>query len=602
MSLNARLDGALRDFLLVIGPAWRRAPWALFLMSVSVVLELAAVLLAAPFVSLMIGQSNAGVSVPSWLVTLGLPASVKLEAIGAMVAVVFIVKAVISTRLQYAIAWFSEQRRAELMLILLNSYQHKRYEYYLTRNSSELVNRVIWETQYFTSAGLNSIMRLIVETVMALVLVSVLAFVDWHALVLLLICLALVFVVVLRSVRQAVAVNTSLAQSSQTRTIGTVQQALGAFREVRLLGCEALFRSRLADSAHDQAMSSARSSGLAGIPRQAIECTIVCFLVLLVYVRSFGGGALDGVLVTLGTFAMAAMRLMPASTSLLGCLTAIRSVRPITASLAGELRELSSAPSASATTEASSQSKERELFESIELKSVSYHYPNQKGRALKGVNLSIRKGELIGIMGRSGSGKSTLADVLLGFLHPQEGEILVNGRGANAPGGVGGLQQYAAYIPQTVFLLDDTIRRNVAFGEPDDVIDDVRVSSALAQAQMAEFVALLPDGQNTNVGERGVRMSGGQRQRVAIARAIYHRREVIVLDEATSALDAQTERDVVSALNHLHGQQTLIVIAHKASVLAVADRIVRVADGHLVVSDPHIEGLSDEPDLANVSG
>jgi ATP-binding cassette, subfamily B, bacterial PglK len=595
MTLRARFDGAFRDFVLVIGPAWRRAPWVLLLMSVSVVLELTAVLLAAPFVSLLIGQSSSGITVPAWLVSLGMPKAVTLEVVGALVAIVFIFKAVISTRLQYAIAWFSEQRRAELMLILLKSYQHKPYEYYLSRNSSELVNRVIWETQYFTGAGLNSIMRIVVESVMALVLVSVLAFVDWHALILLLICLAVVFAVVLRSVRQAVANNTMLSQSSQTRTIGTVQQALGAFREVRLLGCEGLFRSQLVNSARDQAMSTARGSGLAGIPRQAIECTIVCFLVLLVYVRSFGGGALDGVLVTLGTFAMAAMRLMPASTALLGCLTSIRSVIPITHSLASELRELSLAPTAT-------DSQLREPFESVELRSVSYHYPNQKNQALKSANLSIRKGELIGIMGRSGSGKSTLADVLLGFLHPQEGDILVNGRSTIANPAVEGMQQHAAYIPQTVFLLDDTIRRNVAFGEPDEVIDDKRVSSALAQAQMSEFVASLPDGENTQVGERGVRMSGGQRQRVAIARAIYHRREVIVLDEATSALDAQTERDVVSALNHLHGQQTLIVIAHKASVLAVADRIVRVVDGRLHIDEAHTKSPLTEASLADITG
>jgi ATP-binding cassette, subfamily B, bacterial PglK len=597
MSFRARFDSAVGDFVLVIGPAWRRAPWVLFLMSVSVALELAAVLLAAPFVSLLIGQSSSGIAVPAWLVSMGTPKAVTLEAIGALVAIVFIFKAVISTRLQYAIAWFSEQRRAELMLILLKSYQHKQYDYYLTRNSSELVNRVIWETQYFTGAGLNSIMRLIVESVMALVLVSVLALVDWHALALLLICLFIVFMAVLRSVRQATATNTALAQSSQTRTIGTVHQALGAFREVRLLGCEELFRSQLASSARDQAVSTARGSGLAGIPRQAIECTIVCFLVLLVYARSFGGGALDGVLVTLGTFAMAAMRLMPASTALLGCLTSIRSVRPITHSLANELRELSLAPTANVRHHVP-----REPFESIELRAVSYHYPNQKNQALKGISLSIRKGELIGIMGRSGSGKSTLADVLLGFLHPQEGEILVNGRSTKAEANLTGLQQYAAYIPQTVFLLDDTIRRNVAFGEPDEAIDDNRVANALAQAQLSEFVASLPDGQHTQVGERGVRMSGGQRQRVAIARAIYHRREVIVLDEATSALDAQTERDVVSALNHLHGQQTLIVIAHKASVLAVADRIVRVVDGRLHIEDSHAKRAQIDASLAEIHG
>lgn len=578
MNLGPRLRAVLDDFVLVIGAAWRRTPWVLFLMCVSIALELAAVLLAAPFVSLLISQNNAGVSVPAWLVTLGLPAKLTLEVIGALVAVVFIVKAVISTRLHYAIAWFSEQRRAELMLALLSSYQQKPYEYHLARNSSELVNRVIWETQYFTGAGLNSLMRLFVECMMALVLVSVLAFVDWRALSLLLVCLALVFVIVLRSVRHSTAIVVAQGQTSSAQIMAAVQQALGAYREVRLLGCEEVFQGKLAQSAGDQAIAVARSAGLAVIPRQAIESTVVCFLVLLVYLRTFGGGGLDGVLVTLGTFAMAAMRLMPASTSILAALTALRSARPITGKLARALRELAIDPQATVRS-----LRNPAPFRSIELKSVTYQYPNQKTPALKGIDLVIRKGELVGIMGRSGAGKSTLADVLLGFLTPATGDVLINGNATRL--GTAGLQEYAAYIPQTVFLLDDTIRRNVAFGELEEAINDERVWDALSQAQLADFVSSLPDRANTHVGERGVRMSGGQRQRVAIARAIYHRREVIVLDEATSALDAQTEREVVSALNHLHGQQTLIVIAHKASVLAVADRIVHVVDGRLRIDE-----------------
>ena len=580
MSISQRLWAASEDFAVVIGSAWRRVPWVLFLMSVSVALELMAVLLAAPFVSLLVAQSKVGLAVPSWLVSVGLPSTLKLETIGGMVAAVFVVKAVISTRLQYAIAWFSEQRRAELMQALLNSYQHKPYEYHLTHNSSELVNRVIWETQFFTQAGINSLLRIVVEIVIALVLISVLAIADWHALMLLLACLAAVFFGVLRAVRRASAEVVAAGQLSQTRVIQTVQQSLGAYREVRLLGCEAVFQQQLAIAARDQALASARNSGLSVVPRQAIETTIVCFLVLMVYLRAFGGGSIDGVLVTLGTFAVAAMRLMPASTSLLGCLAAVRSVRPIAAKLANELRE---APSSHRS--ANHKVVNAQPFESVELKAVSYQYPNQKTAALRDVDMVIKKGQLIGIVGRSGAGKSTLADILLGFLNPQRGEILVNGQPVRS--GFKGLQEFAAYIPQTVYLLDESIRRNVAFGEPDAEIDDDRIWNALTKAQLTEFVSTLPEGLHTQVGERGIRMSGGQRQRVAIARAIYHRREVIVLDEATSALDAQTEQDVVSALNHMHGQQTLIVIAHKASVLAVADRIVRVVDGRLQIEESH---------------
>lgn len=583
MKLTARLRSTVDDFVLVIGPAWRRAPWVLVLMTISIALDLSAVLLAAPFVTLLMSQNSAGFELPLWLVALGAPSKFSLEAIGALVAGVFIVKAVISTRLQYAIAWFSEQRRAELMLVLLRSYQHKPYEFHITHNSSELVNRVIWETQYFTGAGLNALMRIFVECATTLVLITVLALAEWRALALLLVCIAIVFVVVLRSVRRATATVVAHQQATQAKIIGAVQQALAGYREIRLLRCEGTFQAQLSDSAHAQAVSVSRAAGLASIPRQAIECTVVCVLVLLVYLSTHRAGGFDGLLTTLGTFAMAAMRLMPASTAILGSINSVRSARPVTGKLAHALRELATEPPKAEPPPIRS----REPFNSIELKSVGYHYPNQKYPALSDVNLVIRKGELIGIMGRSGAGKSTLADVLLGFLKPQTGDVLVNQRPASPD--TPGLQEYAAYIPQTVYLLDDSIRRNVAFGEPEEAINEERVWNALTQAQLADFVSSLTEGVNTHVGERGVRMSGGQRQRVAIARAIYHRREVIVLDEATSALDAQTEREVISALNHMHGHQTLIVIAHKTSVLAAADRIVRVENGRLLIEERHNE-------------
>ena len=205
MSLGLRVRAAAQDFAVAFGPAWRRAPWVLLMMLVSVVLELTAVLLAAPFVSLLIAPQNAGFAVPSWLVSIGLPAKLTLESLGGLVALVFIIKAVASTRLQFAIAWFSENRRAELMQVLLRAYQRKPYEYHLAHNSAELVNRVIWETLYVSQGALSAVMRIAVEGIVALVLISVLAFSDWHALMLLLVCLSVVFFSVLRAVRKALA-------------------------------------------------------------------------------------------------------------------------------------------------------------------------------------------------------------------------------------------------------------------------------------------------------------------------------------------------------------------------------------------------------------
>lgn len=572
MSFWQRLQSAARDFLVVVGPAWRKTPWVLFLMLVLVALELTAVLLAAPFVSLLISSNELGFAVPSRLVNIGLPTRLSVEVIGGMVAGVFVIKAIMSARLQYAISWFAEQRKAELMVQMLASFQSQPYEFHLSRSSSELVNRIVWETSFFTNAGLVVALRLVVESIIVIVLVTLLIISDWHALVLLVACLAIVFVVVLRAVRRETNYVNALSQSSHAGTINAVQQALGAYREVRLLGRERIFQQALLRSANDQAVSSARAAGLAVIPKQAIEATVVCFLVALVYSKTYGGTGLDGVLPTLGTFAVAAMRLMPASTAILSCVASLRAARPFAAKLAKEISEL---PVASAV--ATIAPSPPRVFESFELRSVTYQYPNQSSPALQDVNLVVKKGDLLGIMGRSGAGKSTLADVLLGFLEPTSGEILVNGR--QCGDGSNGLRDFAAYIPQTVYLLDDSIRRNVAFGEEDSQINDARIWDALRKAQLADFVTSQEESLDMRVGERGVRMSGGQRQRVAIARAIYHGREIIVLDEATSALDTQTERDVIEALNQMHGQQTLIVIAHKASVLAVADQVVHISNG-----------------------
>lgn len=218
----------------------------------------------------------------------------------------------------------------------------------------------------------------------------------------------------------------------------------------------------------------------------------------------------------------------------------------------------------------------------LKLENIAYQYKNAEYQALNQITLTITRGTSVGFIGTSGAGKSTLVDVILGLLTPAHGHIMVDG--LNIQNNLRGWQDQIGYVPQSIFLTDDSLRRNIAFGLSDDQIDDAAVFRSIKAAQLEEFVGSLSEGVNTLVGERGVRLSGGQRQRIGIARALYHDPAVLVLDEATSALDMETEKGVMEAINALHGDKTLLIIAHRLSTVANCDWVYKMEQGHIVAA------------------
>ena len=285
------------------------------------------------------------------------------------------------------------------------------------------------------------------------------------------------------------------------------------------------------------------------------------------------GRALETVLPTLGLFAAAAFRLMPSVTRVLTALHSLRYALPVIDILHAEASLAVPAP-------AVAQTQSFRLERQLELKDITYRYPSTTNPALTNICLAIRRGECVGFIGSSGAGKSTLVDVLLGLLTPNSGEVRVDGK--NIQPVLRDWQDQIGYVPQSIFLTDDTLRRNVAFGIAAGDIDDVAVMRAIRAAQLDEFVQGLPQGLETVVGERGARVSGGQRQRIGIARALYHDPEVLVLDEATSALDMATEAGVMAAVRALRGTKTIIIVAHRLSTVESCDRLYRVERGRIV--------------------
>jgi ABC-type multidrug transport system fused ATPase/permease subunit len=280
----------------------------------------------------------------------------------------------------------------------------------------------------------------------------------------------------------------------------------------------------------------------------------------------------------LAVFALAAFRLLPSANRILSSANALRFAESVVTNLYEEMMML--APKELETAKPDIQPPCITFQQDIELNNVSYQYPKSKNFSISNINLTISKGESVGVVGKSGSGKSTLSNLILGLLHPTKGIINVDGVGIDQ--NIKGWQSIIGYVQQDIFLLDASVKQNIAFGESSEEIDNDKLTNAIKEAQLLELIESLPDGLNTQLGERGLRISGGQKQRIGIARALYRNAPILIFDEATSALDNETESEIVSAIRSLKGTRTMIVIAHRLSTIKHCDRIVELKNGQII--------------------
>jgi ABC-type multidrug transport system fused ATPase/permease subunit len=287
----------------------------------------------------------------------------------------------------------------------------------------------------------------------------------------------------------------------------------------------------------------------------------------------------ESIVPVVGLFAATAFRVLPSVNKIVNGRQTLKVSRSTIETIYQDLRLY--------ITDSPEADKSKVDFDLLKIEALNFHYEKVELDVLKNINISINRGEAVGFVGQSGSGKSTLIDIMLGLLEPQNGSVLINGQ--TIENVKQSWQKQIGYIPQTIFLMDDSLRRNIAIGIADNEIDEVAIVEALNSAQLEDFVASLPEGLDTVVGERGVRLSGGQRQRIGIARALYHRPSVLVLDEATSSLDTETEHGVMQAVQALQGDKTVIIVAHRLSTVEYCDRLYRLDAGRIVD-----EGTFDE--------
>lgn len=369
-------------------------------------------------------------------------------------------------------------------------------------------------------------------------------------------------------------------QMIQSRIAKWRIQSIYGLKDVKVLHREEFFVRNYYESGAIGANVARNYAVLNNLPRLLIETIFMAAMLLFIMLYIVRGGNIAVLAPQLTAFAVAAVRIMPGTNRINTYLSEIAYSQPCLDYLYENLNESMKMDVNGSVTGLTNEKKEdlpnTELRDKIVLDHITYAYPNTTKNIFTDAHMEVRKGQSVGIMGPSGAGKSTIVDILLGLLHVQEGTITYDGVSIfeNYPSWL----SMIGYIPQSIYLIDESIRDNIAFGIDADKIDDRRIWEVLEEAQLKEFVEELPDGLDTTIGDRGVRISGGQRQRLGIARALYHNPEILVFDEATSALDTDTEKAVMDAINSFHGKKTMVIIAHRLNTIAKCDVIYKVED------------------------
>ena len=540
--------------------------------------------------------------------TLGITTATQLVIAGAIAfIVVFALRAAYLIFLSYVQIRMTEHHRVRIAHTLFNAYMRAPYEFHLGRNTAELLRNVNSETKSIITGIINPILTISLNAMMTMGIIAVLVYATpWSALV------AVIVVggggwLFLYMVRERMKRYGKAARTERKKSIQAVNQGLGGFMDARVLGVEKTLIEDFHQSIARFARYSRFKSFVGSLSNPLLEFIAVAGLMLVVLAMVVAGTDLRSMVPLLGLFGAAIVRLRGSVGAITGQASQLgynmASVDAVVddLNLLQDMKEERLLPEGHGTNRSDEKKQNKlPLQESLQLEQVTYTYPNAEQPALRDINLRIEPGQSVGLVGATGSGKTTLVNVLLGLLAPEEGQILADG--VNVHSDVRAWQNNLGYIPQNIFLLDDSIRRNVAFGVSDEDIDDDRVWSALYAAQIGDFVLEeLPDGIDTFVGERGARLSGGQRQRVGLARAIYHNPDVLVMDEATSALDNETESMVMEALDNLKEDRTFVMIAHRLSTVKSCDQLFYLDQGRIKARGTYDELCAEHYDFRRMA-
>lgn len=466
---------------------------------------------------------------------------------------------------------------------MMINFMERPYEYYLNADTSVIQRSITSDVNNMYGLIL-SLLQLVSEGIVFVCLIAVSLVSD----VMMSITVALLLVVVLAIIKWVLKpIMRKAGEENQDYYSGLykwIDQSVMGIKEIKIANKENYFINEYAKCGEGYVNAVQRYNLYNATPRLLIETVALAGMIFYMMIQLLSGVQVTAILPQLTLLALVAMRLIPCANRINNHLTSISYFEPffmgVSDNLQEEIRDESIDYNA-ASYQKKVEVQKLEIRHNIQLKDIVYKYPNTETLIFDRANMEIPIGKSVGIVGTSGAGKTTIVDILLGLLQIQSGEILADG--VEVREHYQSFLKDIGYIPQTIFMIDSTIRKNVAFGVADEDIDDAKVWRALQEAQLDEFVRGLPDGLDTSIGERGIRISGGQRQRIGIARALFEDPEVLVLDEATSALDNETEAAIMESINMLHGKKTLIIIAHRLQTIEKCDMVYRVEKGQVTI-------------------
>lgn len=541
------------------------------------VLELMGVSLILPFVQLVMDTDGTDNALFQWFGRLVGAESQRelLIWLGLLLIAVYLIKNTYLLFAKYVQLRFVFNNRLELSGRLMRNYMKKPYPFHLEKNSSEILRSVTSDVN-----NLYELVMDVIDLVSNLLIIAMLAvYLLYTDVVITLVVAALLGLCsyfYFAIMRKRTVDYGKQNQIYNGKMIQAVNQALGGIKEIKVLARENYFVRAYEENGRYYASSLKKSQFYRNAPKYLIETVCVCGVLATILVKLQMGADVQELVPQLSVFAMAAFRLLPSVNQVNNLLNGILFLKPSIDRIYEDLQE--------AGAKKNERPPERDYrrlpaADAVRFEHVTFRYPGTEKEILSDLSVELPLKKSIGFVGSSGAGKTTFMDLLLGLLTPDQGRICY---------GDSDIRDYPdawghklGYIPQSIYLADDTIRRNVAFGIPDSEISEAKVRRALEEAQLLEFVDGLDDGLDTMVGESGVRLSGGQRQRIGIARALYQQPEILVLDEATSALDTETEQAVMEAVERFRGRCTLLMIAHRTSTLENCDQIYRLEDGKL---------------------
>jgi len=546
---------------------------------VSSVFELLSISLLGPYIAIIVSPDALNGVFGDVVPYIGLPQNRDnlLVSMGYILISLFLLKTIMVIWINKSIIHFCLQQQASLRSLLMSSYQSMSYVKYMQRNSSEYIYSIEQLTHQYSAQVLIPLLRTASDVIVGLLILALLAWQNLYALLLLVGLLLFTIVSYDLLFRRNLESYGEKSNKAATSIVQGIHEGMDGFKEVKILGKENFFYQMVCQGSQLYATYNTKLQIFSTSPRYLLELVLVTFVVLLIVITLSVGDDLLSLIPTLTMFGVAAVRLLPSVNTLTSSLMQLRYSRDTVSRLYHDHKNIDK-DGVHNVKQDGAVNKER--FNNLKLDNVSFTYPGAQCKSLINISLDIRPGDSIGFIGPSGSGKTTLVDLLLGLIQPQSGTVTFNDKNLYQQ-----LPQWfsqVAYLPQQIFLIDNTLRSNIALGVDSDEIDDDRINKAIIQAQLSELVDKLPQGMNTPIGEKGIRLSGGQRQRIALARAFYHERNVLVMDEATSALDNETENEIVNEIHKFKKEKTIIVIAHRLTTLKNCDCIYEIKDGQIV--------------------